>query len=66
MLTLFPNYWVLVDKFIENSSFLAESSDLMINFIIDDFLSKNIDLDQINKWKKEVKKNISVEKNKLF
>ena len=62
LLTLFPNYWVLVDKFIENSSFLAESSDLMINFIIDDFLSKNIDLDQINKWKKEVKKNISVEK----
>ena len=64
LLKLFPNYWVLVDKFIENSMFLAGSSDLMIKYIIDDFLYSNLEIDKIDKWKDEVRKNIIVKKIK--
>ena len=53
---------ILVEKFIQNSKFLAEHSDLMIKYLIDDFLFKNIDINQINKWKEEAKTNINVQK----
>ena len=38
----------------------------MIKYIIDDFLYSNLEIDKIDKWKDEVRKNIIVKKIKIF